>query len=789
MGLFSKQMERPSFLNKIYFSLIAMVLAIALLLSGILLVSYYSSVNNLTRRFFFNLLRHADYSITYTNSLSQQLSASLSYDSNVISFLNLRTNDNVQTVKTHQAVRKVVLPLSYVDSIYLYNSHLDLVLDTKTGVQSRLEDFYDQGTAEQLRRISADHAASYVPFVHDVTFFNRTSRLYSYILPNYDRSGVLTSAMVVNLNVDVLTQSLQELSADNAYLKFAVFSPDGSFLLDSPFDTEAEQADLQAMVEQIMASGSGEDSFFYKIGRTNYVAAYSNANSNGWYLCGLIPSHTIFQDVITTTILSLVFIIALLGASCYAALLLAKRLNRPVEVISQMVSGSDGSPLDGVPDTLQTREFRSIASAFVQMRKKNMEYANYRDKTALIVRRDFLESLFTGGAFYSQAQAAQHLKALGCDFMLASPCIMCLFSMDNYDSFVENTNSRERDALRFAIVNLATELLDEHFSCEMIPHGSSKFVAVLGCPERSAVTELRASLETALGKFLEVVKTHLEITMTIAYSTSFRGIEHMPQMYENLEELLLLRVRHGYGKILSPGMAEDLTLGDFNVSSTAENILVSSVLNGNAAQALAQFDDIADDLFQYSYNEIMPYLTHLAYRLLNSAKETRCSASQPITEAFKVVSARLPQCEIEADFRTCFAAYLERLCSILAAQKSGQETQNSKALVDRVLQIIESDYTNPEICLGSIADNLGLSTHYIGQIFRTSQGKSVSQYILDLRLEKIAQAMRESNRPFADIMEEVGFEAKQKNYIYTCFKKHFGVTVKNYRMQYSDTKS
>ena len=109
--------------------------------------------------------------------------------------------------------------------------------------------------------------------------------------------------------------------------------------------------------------------------------------------------------------------------------------------------------------------------------------------------------------------------------------------------------------------------------------------------------------------------------------------------------------------------------------------------------------------------------------------------------------------------------------------------------MDRVLQIIESDYTNPEICLGSIADNLGLSTHYIGQIFRTSQGKSVSQYILDLRLEKIAQAMRESSRPFADIMEEVGFEAKQKNYIYTCFKKHFGVTVKNYRMQYSDTKS
>lgn len=787
MQSFAQRLKRPSFLNKLFFSLIALVLTVTLLLTGILLTSYYSSANDLVSRFFFNLLRQSNYSITYTNGLSQQLSASLSYDADVVAFLNLRTQDNVQTVKTHQAVRKVVLPLSYVDSIYLYNSTLDLLLDTKTGIQSRLENFYDQGTAQQLKRIDDNPTNSYVPFVHYVTYFNSTSQLYSYIIPNYNKSGVLTSAMVVNLNVDVLTQTLQDLSANNANLKFMVFSPEGVSLLDAPFTSEAEQADMEELITRVLSSGSGETSFTYHIGKTKYVVAYSNANANGWYLCGLIPYHVVFQNVIVTTGLSLLFIFLLLGVSCYVALLLAKRLNRPVEVISQMVSGD--SPLDGVPDTLQTKEFRSIASAFVQMRKKNMEYSTYRDKTALIVRRDFLESLFSGGAFYSQAQVAQHLKALGCDFMLTSPCIMCLFSIDNYDFFSQNTNSRERDALRFAIVNLATELLDEHFSCEMIPHGSSKFVAVLGCPERSSAPELRASLETALEKFLAVVKTHLEFTMTVAYSTSFRGIEHMPQMYENLEELLLLRVRHGYGKILSPGMAEDLTLGDFNVSSTAENILVSSVLNGNAAQALAQFDDIADDLFQYSYNEIMPYLTHLAYRLLNSAKETRCSASQPITEAFKVVSARLPQCEIEADFRTCFAAYLERLCSILAAQKSGQETQNSKALVDRVLQIIESDYTNPEICLGSIADNLGLSTHYIGQIFRTSQGKSVSQYILDLRLEKIAQAMRESNRPFADIMEEVGFEAKQKNYIYTCFKKHFGVTVKNYRMQYSDTKS
>lgn len=98
---------------------------------------------------------------------------------------------------------------------------------------------------------------------------------------------------------------------------------------------------------------------------------------------------------------------------------------------------------------------------------------------------------------------------------------------------------------------------------------------------------------------------------------------------------------------------------------------------------------------------------------------------------------------------------------------------------------METGYVREDLCLNFIADELGLSAHYVGQIFRTAQGKSVSKYILDLRLEKMAQALRETDRPFSQIMQEAGFEERQKNYVYTLFKKHFGVTVKAYRQQYN----
>ncbi len=775
------RIKQPSFLNKLFFALIALVLTITLLITVVLMSTYYSSTSNLTNRFFFDILRQSNYSITYTNGLSQQLSASLAYDSNVIAFLNLKERDDVQTVKSHQTIRRLVLPLSYVDSIYLYNSNLDIMLDTKTGTQSQLDSFYDQGTVEQLHQISTGQAKAYVPFVHEATFYNRTVQLYSYILPNYNKKGEFTSAMVINLDVDILTQSLQEINANNTALKFVVASDDGTVLLDAPFSTEEEREDIQQMLARIKTSDVAEDSFRYDIGATNYFVAYSNANANGWYICSLLPYQDISQNMASTTLFSIIFILLLMGFAGYAALLLAKRLNRPVDIISQIALGE--APVEAVPDTLQIREFRTIADSLVQMQKMNKDNSAYRRRTEQIVRQDFLRTLFADNGFYAQAQIAQKLNVFGCEYMMDTPCLMCLFSIDRYAAFARETTPRERDAFRFAIVNLATELLGETFRCEIVPMGASKFVVILGCPENCSTADLRATLRTALESLISIVQTQLDFTLTAAISTVFVGVEHMPRMYQNLEELLLLRIHHGHGSILTPSMAEDLTLDEFQVSSTAENNLVSSVISADEAQAIAQFESIANDLFQYSYNEIMPYLIHLSYRLLNSTKKASRSASQQFAEEFKTVSSRLSQCEIEADFRDCFSAYLRQLCTILTAQKGINEPQSSHILVERVLQIIESEYANSELCLGVIADRLGLSTHYIGQIFRSSQGRSVSQYILDLRLDKIAQTMLESSQPFSDIMEAVGFEPTQKNYIYTCFKKRFGVTVKNYRIQ------
>lgn len=775
------QFETTSFLKKLFVSLLALVMASIILATAFLLTSYYHSASKLTDRFFANLLLQSNYSITYMNDLAERLASSLAYDQHVITFLNMDEPDSLQAVTTKKAVNSIVLPLTYVDSVYLYNKKLDLILDTKTGTQSDLENFYDEAIAQQLSRYDDLQGSAYTPFVHDSVYYGQTSALYSYIIPDHDREGNMTSACIINIRMDMLMNSLRDINANNEYAKFVVASPDGKLLSGSPFEDPQDTAQLQELVVSVAGSGRSADNCNAVIGSEKYEIAYTNNNSNGWFIFGLVPFSYIFRDVITNTLVCLLFISLLSGACVLVSRKLARRLNRPVEVITQIAKGE--SPPASELDALEAQEFQYLATVMNQMQDEKAEYAQYVHRTKDLVRKEFLKNFFSGVTVYTPEQVRPKLESLNCAWILENPLRMCLFSIDNYADFAQNNNPRERWALRFAVINVATELLQKHFDCEMVQCASNQFIAILNCSNQDGADRSVSTLEDILNEILSFIHTNLGFTLTVAYGTVFRDISHLPQIYENMEELLLLRIRHGNGRVLNPHMAEDLDLDDFHVSSAVEDDLVSNVVGGSAPQASAQFDAIARDLFRYSYNEILPYLMHLSYRLFNCVKDAGISAKAQVTEAFQKVTIRLPQCETEPDFRGCFTEYLKGLCDIISDQKGRPDTQSSSLIVQRVIQIIETNYPQKELCLSSVADELGMSAHYVGQVFRTSQNKSVAKYIMDLRLEKIAQELRNTNRSFAEIIEDVGLDPEQKNYIYTCFKKCYGVTVKNYRLQ------
>ena len=85
--------------------------------------------------------------------------------------------------------------------------------------------------------------------------------------------------------------------------------------------------------------------------------------------------------------------------------------------------------------------------------------------------------------------------------------------------------------------------------------------------------------------------------------------------------------------------------------------------------------------------------------------------------------------------------------------------------------------------LEDIAQMLGMSQFYFSHLFRRSMGMAPYQYVIQKRVERAKQLLRQRDLSIADIALECGFA--HQSHLAKYFKQHIGVTPHKYRKQTS----
>ena len=104
--------------------------------------------------------------------------------------------------------------------------------------------------------------------------------------------------------------------------------------------------------------------------------------------------------------------------------------------------------------------------------------------------------------------------------------------------------------------------------------------------------------------------------------------------------------------------------------------------------------------------------------------------------------------------------------------------------VAKIREYIEANYAK-HITTNDVARNVFLSAGYANTCFSDECGTSIFNYIIQLRMEKASQLLREGNLPVAVIAERVGYSNKTSFYL--AFKRYTGVSPSTYRAQAEDT--
>ncbi len=108
--------------------------------------------------------------------------------------------------------------------------------------------------------------------------------------------------------------------------------------------------------------------------------------------------------------------------------------------------------------------------------------------------------------------------------------------------------------------------------------------------------------------------------------------------------------------------------------------------------------------------------------------------------------------------------------------------QNNQTII-MIISYIQSNYKDKELCLENIAENVYLSPNYLSSLFKKKMGKTISQYIVDIRVQHAKELLRDRSMKLYDVAVKTGY--KDANYFTKIFKKAVGVTPSEYREKYN----
>lgn len=132
------------------------------------------------------------------------------------------------------------------------------------------------------------------------------------------------------------------------------------------------------------------------------------------------------------------------------------------------------------------------------------------------------------------------------------------------------------------------------------------------------------------------------------------------------------------------------------------------------------------------------------------------------------------------DFEVIRDSILNVLLSIVF-EKVSMTTAYSETMhnIKKALMFLSEHFSDPDLSLTKLSDEIGLSQNYLGLIFKRKLNVGFNEYIMQLRLNHAIRLLKQGGFSLDDIAERCGFNSK--SYFIAVFRKQYGVTPKKYK--------
>jgi two-component system, response regulator YesN len=666
---------------------------------------------------------------------------------NDISVKKLLTYNEIDAVEESAAfiqLRSFLVTIPYVDSIYVYNiknnriyivtNENELKRPFNDDYYKKNSDFYDRSAVEMI-----ENCTNYLPYIPVPRFYrvndNYNKCVYTYMMYN-TFSSQRSNVVMLNLEAGYL---FQEETKDDLKSTSLVLDQNNSVIY-----TNTDKFQVQQQFQQVIDfKGMDKDKsgyFVKEIGGTKSVVIYTGADKHQWRYVSIIEYDALLSQVRkmqTITILISLLITFICGL---AAHLYSRRLTVPVRTMSMNI--------------------------------KNLQ--DEKRRSELITRnRKLLDILHNGGIDQEgrTITGLEFLSQLGLEFLEGHKLVILSIQLDGDKSVHETYHTQDINTLKFAAVNILSELLGDKIKSYDLDHGIDRSLIFMNA-EGNVSKEI---LELNIKKLQSNMKEYFSIAVSVIASIPEEDPDHLYYLYERIEEATSRSIFWGEGYLTFVPEPELKSVNDYEYPEQKEKHLAECLMLGKADAAQKIYDDIIAETYQYPIIIYNMVINRIIFTVNNVVNLIQKNSTLHTFGGFTILS------NILQDFDTLEIRNNKLKEIFLQIQKELENRKSEKQdqTIIKINQLIDRGFEDPNFSLDLLADSIGMSTAHMCRVYKQYTGNTIIDILGEKRMDQARKLLIDTNLSINEIAEKVGYI--NASYFYRVFKKANGVTPNEYR--------
>lgn len=751
----------------------------SLLVSIFSTIIYYNVKNSVeenihnSNRQIFEQIR---YNILFIDDMMKNMCLSAYYNTDAQYIMNTPNSDSnvFNLVRSIEKIRSNFVSINpQIHSIYIYNNLDKKYYGTYSGML-----FQDETISQLIKKMKV------IPIKKPVyrkfrTIFDTPENKYEdvisyFMYENSDQFGDMDGGVVINIKARWIIDNIKKINMVNRNNDEEIFiiTDDGSILKDR--QSRLQYSSLIDLNNRLIFEAIEDVKDFgfkkIKIDNNHYFISVMYLDSIRWKIIKIQHQGNVF-NVISNIQASIVMItIVFLLIAIIMSISISNNIYNPISKLVKLAE-----PLSKGKQKYPVNEITVIQEAIIDLEQYTKKYILHENANSNKLKDNFLRQLILDSTSFTIEELKNAYESELIKIDISKNYCVCVLNIDDFNTF--NEDNKDKQIIKFAISNIANEVLSERFQNQIVDIQQQQMAVLLSVEENESTVfqDVFMLLKTAQSYVIK----YFNVNFTASISPVAKDHSQITNMYLLAASNINYKYALGKGAVITPlKVKKNEENTEMLYPGSYEKKLEESIKACN----LELFEDTVCQIFinisRQHYSNMLLSMIRLISTVRKSIVELCNAQVSPIDINFNKITQDF------FDIETMDEVYFRLINTVSHVFAQIENISNNNKyfyIVETIKQIINQKYMQQSLCLQEIADNLKMSSNYVGRIFKENMGISVAQYINQVRIEMAAKWLDSSDLSVKEIMYKVGIESEA--HFYRHFKNQFGVTPKEYSLK------